>query len=173
MNTRKIVMTGLFIALAIIIPIAFHGINMGGQIFLPMHIPVFLSGILLGPLAGLITGIMTPILSSFLTGMPPMFPMLPIMIFELGVYGLSSGYIGKFFPDKIFVPLLAGMIDGRITAGIVVFVMATFFGVELAPLAFVKAAIIAGIPGILIQLIIIPPLVKIIRGQLRWQYDFR
>lgn len=166
MNTRKIVMTGLFIALGIVLPIAFHSLNMGGQIFLPMHIPVLLAGMILGPLSGLITGIITPILSSFMTGMPPMFPMLPIMIFELGVYGLSAGYIGKIFPDKIFLPLIAGMVDGRIAAGIVVFVMATFFGVEIAtPLAFVKAAIIMGIPGIFIQLVIIPPIVRLLREQ--------
>ncbi|WP_422486418.1 ECF transporter S component [Gudongella sp. DL1XJH-153] len=164
MNTRKIVMTGMFIALGIVLPIAFHSFNMGGPVFLPMHIPVLMAGLTLGPLAGLFTGMITPILSSVLTGMPPMFPMLPIMIFELGVYGLTSGFIAREYPGKIFFPLIAGMIDGRVAAAIVVFVLATFFGVDISPWTFIKGAIVTGVPGILIQLVIIPPLVKAIRG---------
>jgi riboflavin transporter FmnP len=164
MNTRKIVMTGMFIALGVVLPIAFHSFNMGGPVFLPMHIPVLMAGMTLGPLAGLFTGVLTPILSSLMTGMPPMFPMLPIMVFELGVYGLTSGYIAKQMPGRTYFPLIAGMIDGRVMAAVVVFVLATFFGVQMSPWAFLKGAIVTGIPGILIQLVIIPPLVKAIRN---------
>ncbi|MGM0397280.1 MAG: ECF transporter S component [Bacillota bacterium] len=171
MNTRKIVMTGMFIALGIVLPIAFHSFNMGGPIFLPMHIPVLMAGLVLGPLAGFFAGVITPLLSSVLTGMPPMFPMLPIMVAELGIYGLTAGFLASQYPDKVFFPLIAGMIDGRVAAAIVVFVMATFFGVQMEPWAFIKGAIVTGFPGILIQLVIIPPLVKAIRGATGFKVD--
>lgn len=163
MNTKKLAFSAMFVALGILLPMIFHSFNMGGQIFLPMHIPVLMAGLLLGPLSGLLVGVLTPILSSLLTGMPPMFPMLPIMIFELGVYGLSSGYIGKVLNGRVYIPLLAGMIDGRIAAGIVVFILSRGFGAQLSPIPFLKGAIITGLPGILIQLAVIPPLVKLLR----------
>ena len=167
MKTRKTVISGLLIAIGVFLPIIFHSMSMGGQIFLPMHIPVLITGMLLGPLYGTLVGLITPLLSSFFTGMPPAFPMLPIMVFELGTYGLVSGYFSKLFPKKIFIPLLAAMIDGRIAAGLVVFVLSRFFGANIKPLIFLKGAIITGLPGILIQLIIIPPIVYALRKNLR------
>lgn len=164
MKAKRIVLSGLFIAFGIVLPMIFHQFNMGGPVFLPMHIPVLLAGLFLGPIEGLLVGIITPILSSLLTGMPPLFPMLPIMIFELGTYGFVSGYFSRKFPEKLYLSLIAGMIDGRITAGIVVFVMVNFFGVKnMNPIMFVKGAIITGFPGIVIQLVSIPLLVKLMR----------
>lgn len=52
MKTKKIVLSGLFIALGIIVPTIFHSVNLAGAIFLPMHIPVILGGFLLGPACG-------------------------------------------------------------------------------------------------------------------------
>ncbi|MDY0235187.1 MAG: ECF transporter S component [Gudongella sp.] len=166
MKTRKIVTSGLLIAIGLLLPMLFHSINLGGQIFLPMHIPVLIGGMILGPLYGSIVGLITPILSSFFTGMPLAFPMLPIMVFELGIYGLTAGYFSKIFPKRIFLPLLAAMIDGRITAGLVVFVLSRFFGSDLNPLIFLKGAIITGLPGIMIQLILIPPIIIGLRKSL-------
>ncbi|MDX9916580.1 MAG: ECF transporter S component [Gudongella sp.] len=166
MNTRKIAFSAMFIALGLVLPIAFHSFNMGGPMFLPMHIPVLMAGILLGPVAGLFVGIVTPILSSVMTGMPPMFPMLPIMIAELGIYGLSSGYIAKIMKRNAYVPLLVGMVDGRIAASLMVFIMSKFFGAQISAIPYIKGAIITGLPGILIQLVIIPPIIKLMRNNL-------
>lgn len=166
MKTRKIVLSGVFIAIGIILPIIFHSFNMGGQIFLPMHIPVLVAGMFVGPLYGLIVGIITPILSSVLTGMPPAFPMLPIMIFELATYGFVSGYIYNNIKKNTYLALLAGMVDGRIVAAIVVFILARFFGAQMSAINFIKTGIITGLPGIIIQLIFIPPLVKILKRSL-------
>lgn len=166
MNTKKIVYSAMFVAIGILLPVIFHSFNMGGQIFLPMHIPVLISGLFLGPLPGLMIGMITPILSSLLTGMPPIFPMLPIMVVELGVYGLSSGYIGKVMNGKTYLPLIAGMVDGRIAAGIAVFALSRLFGAQLSPIPFLQGAVVTGLPGIIIQLIIIPPIVKALRKNL-------
>ena len=48
-NTRKIVLSALLIAIGVALPQAFHAIPNAGSIFLPMHIPVLVSGFLVGP----------------------------------------------------------------------------------------------------------------------------
>lgn len=164
MKGKKIVLSGLYISMGILLPIVFHQFNMGGQVFLPMHIPVLIAGLTLGPVEGLIVGVLTPILSSFLTGMPVFFPMLPIMIFELVIYGLISGYFNVNLKSKIYISMLMAMVSGRIMAGIVVFILVNFFGMQgTGPYLYVKGAIITGIPGIIIQLLFIPPAVKLLK----------
>mgnify|MGYP000878502134 CR=1 FL=1 len=60
MRARKVVLSGLFIAFGVLLPMIFHQFNMGGPAFLPMHIPVLIAGLFLGPTAGLLVGLVTP-----------------------------------------------------------------------------------------------------------------
>lgn len=163
MNTRNITFIALFIALGLVLPMAFHFLGSGlGAIFLPMHIPVFLAGIILGPAAGLLVGIITPLLSSVLTGMPPLVPMVPIMIIELAIYGWLAGYLIKERKSNIYTGLLITMISGRIGAGLVVWVLVHIFSLTYLPanpMIYVWGTITKGVPGIVVQLVIIPLLI--------------
>lgn len=162
MKTKKLVYTGVFIALGIITPMIFHSVNLGGQIFLPMHIFVFIGGLTLGSTEGLMIGIITPILSSLLTGMPPTLPMLPIMIGELGTYGFVSGYLQE--KKNTYASMVTAMVVGRLVAALVVLVLTKVFQFQMAgPFAYITGAISMGMPGILVQIIVIPPLAKIIK----------
>lgn len=164
MKTRNIVLSGLFIAFGLLLPMIFHQFSMGGPAFLPMHIPVLIGGMLLGPVSGLLIGMVTPVLSSVLTGMPPTFPMLPIMFFELAVYGLVAGYLYKTLNLNIIISLILAMIGGRIVAGLVVYVLAMFFGFQgPGPIPFIQGAILTGLPGIAIQLVLVPIVVSLVR----------
>lgn len=163
MNTKNLVLGAVFIAVGLVLPIAFHMFGGGGPVFLPMHIPVLLAGLLLGPVNGLIVGVVTPILSSLFTGMPPLLPMLPIMIFELAVYGYVTGYIQKKLQKNVYISLIIAMLLGRITAGLVVFTMVNVFAFNLPNIfIFIWGAIAKGLPGIVIQLVLIPILYKIL-----------
>lgn len=161
-KTDDLVKSGLFIALGVILPIFFHFTGVSGKIFLPMHIPVLLGGFYIKPKYMILVGALTPILSSLLTGMPPLFPMLPIMIIELSTYGFMVAYLREKRINK-FINLITSMISGRITAGIVVYIMTLTVGFKANPLLFVKGSIITGLPGIAIQLILIPLLVTLIK----------
>ncbi len=168
MKARKVVLSGLFIAFGVLLPTIFHQFNMGGPAFLPMHIPVLIAGLFLGPMAGLLVGLATPIISSLLTGMPVFFPMLPIMVFELGAYGLVSGLFSEKLKMNSYISLIAAMIGGRIIAGVVVFILATFFGFKGAgPILFVQGAVVTGLPGIIIQLVFVPPVVKLLKQHVK------
>ena len=161
-ETKELVLSGLLLASGIILPMIFHMFGMAGQIALPMHIPVLTGGFLLSPVMALFLGIITPLASSLLTGMPVMFPMAVIMLFELGTYGLIVSLMTK--KNFSAVPsLLVSMISGRIAAGLTVAVLVSLFGVKMNPLLYVKGAIITGIPGIIFQLILIPALLYAVK----------
>lgn len=153
----------MLLALGIILPFSTaHGLGIPGTVLLPMHIPVLLIGLFCGPVYGAACGILIPVLSSILTNMPSFFPMLPIMSGELFTYGLISGLLYTKTPLKkmklgIYPALIAAMICGRIVYGLIFWILTAAFS-EIKALS-VWAAITTGLPGIIIQLILIPSLV--------------
>ncbi|MCL2556446.1 MAG: DUF1893 domain-containing protein [Firmicutes bacterium] len=161
--TKNIAYTAMFVAIGVLLPfVTAHaftpaGIIGPGPIFLPMHIPVILGGLILGPIFGLIVGVLSPLLSSLITGMPVLYPMLPIMIIELSLYGAMSGLFYKKLKFPIFASLPIAMIIGRIGYGLIWLSLLQLNPNMTAP--GIILAIQTGIPGIAIQLIIIPILI--------------
>ncbi len=160
-SAKEITLTALFITLGVILPVVFHQFALAGRIFLPMHIPVFLAGIYVGPVSGLIVGLVCPTLSFLLTGMPPPYA-VPLMSMELPVYGLSVGILIRWIKVPV-LSLLISMILGRLAFGLGLFVLGQFLSLPYGPEAFVKVSIISGLPGIAIQLILIPLLMETIK----------
>lgn len=160
MRTNKLVLTSLFIACGLLLPLAFHSFGMGGRTFLPMHLPVFMGGLLLGWLPGLIIGFLTPLLSSLLTGMPPLIPSLPMMIVELALFGLVAGYLYHDKRQNIYFSLITSMIVGRLGAACVLMLFSDMLGIHLHPLTYVAATFMTGIVGVVFQIVFIPVLVK-------------
>lgn len=160
---RQITLAGFFIAIGLILPMAFHVFG-PGTTFLPMHIPVLIAGFSLSLPMAILVGILTPILSSLLTGMPLIFPVLPFMIFELGAYAAGTSYLYRTLKWNVYISLIVTMIIGRITAMAAVWVLVNYTTAKLPnPLVFITGAITAGIPGIVIQLLLIPPIVILLR----------
>ncbi len=158
-KTYRLVLAGVLVALGVLLPyLTGHMFGLPGTVFLPMHIPVLLIGLLCGPTFGAIGGVLIPALSSALTGMPPVFPMLPIMIGELVVYGAVSGLLYRRAKMPLLPSMLIAMVGGRIMYGLV------FAGLLLANNGALKAlsvtvAFVTGIPGIIAQLILVPLIV--------------
>ena len=157
-KTQKLVLTAMFIATGIVLPIAFHTIPNAGRIFLPMHIPILLCGLIIGFPYGLACGIITPLLSSLATGMPPA-AILPAMVCELAAYGTVSALLMRYFPIKeifarTYVSLIGAMIAGRILFGILNALIFSFG--EYSMRMWLTTAIITALPGIAIQIVIIP-----------------
>jgi len=160
-NTRKLVLTAMFIAIGVVLPQAFHMIPNAGSVILPMHIPVLISGFALGPVYGLVCGILTPLLSHLIFTMPPA-PVLPGMLCELAVYGLTTGLFSRLLKIenslvKNYAVLILSMLCGRVTYGILNALI--FRAGSYSMNAWLSAAFITAIPGIIIQLVLIPILV--------------
>ena len=159
--TKKLVITAMCAALCVVLPYAFHAIPDFGSIFSPIHIPVLLCGLICGWHCGLLCGIVAPLLSSFITGMPPI-GYLPPMLVELAVYGAVAGLIMTLVRTKhlyadLYISLIPAMLVGRILAGLA-------RGFIFAPGGYSYAMWVSGyfvkaIPGIITHLIIIPLLV--------------
>lgn len=167
MKTNKIVLTAFFIALGIVIPfITAHGFSLPGTLLLPMHIPVLVGGFILGPLYGLILGALTPLVSMLITGMPHSL-MLPIMSVELALYGCMSGLFYRQFKFNIYVSLVLAMLVGRIGYGLAWYVPTSFLNMaQFAKVASVSTAFVNGLVGIIIQLVLIPPLVHLLKKEM-------
>jgi len=155
---NKFMITAVCIALCIVLPVALHSIPNAGTLFSPMHIPVLLCGIICGWPYGLLCGLIGPLLSSLLTSMPVM-AKLPFMMVELAVYGMLTGLVmhllrtGKLALD-LYASLLIAMLSGRIVAGI----LRAFFlaGESYSWSIWVTSYFVSCLPGILVQLILIP-----------------
>ena len=161
LTSKDITLTALFITLGVTVPILFHQMALAGRIFSPMHIPVFLAGIFVGPVSGLIVGLACPVMSFLLTGMPPPYA-VPLMSLELPVYGISIGILIRVIKVPVLSLLLA-MILGRLAFALGLFVFGLFLSLPYGPEAFIKVSVITGLPGIAIQLILIPLLIEAIQ----------
>lgn len=161
---KRIVIAGLLLAIGVIVPYIFHMSGIAGPVFLPMHIPVLLGGFLLPPHLAFILGALTPLLNSLVSGMPALFPLAIIMVIELGFYGLITSLLYRKMKVPSILTLIISMVIGRLMAGVTVFLLAIFFSGDLAPafldpIAFIIASVTTGLPGIIIQLILVPTLV--------------
>lgn len=131
---------------------------------MPMHVPVLLAGFLVGPTSGLIVGLLAPGLSNLLTGMPPTYA-VPLMSTELPIYGLVAGITYNRLRLNIYLALLIAMVFGRIMFGLSLFVLGIFIDLPYTAATFFSAggAIVAGLPGIVIQILLIPIIVAAVK----------
>lgn len=149
--------TAGFVALSVGVPYAVHLIGgpIAGRIFLPMHFFVLCAGLLLGWRSGLIAGLLSPIISFALTGMPPANVLLPLTL-EITAYGLVSGLLRRRFHRNIWLSLVGALLAGRI----VVMIAVSMMGVS-PPFSYLASTLIAGLPGIAIQIALLPLVVKL------------
>lgn len=159
MDVRKMVLAAMLVASGILLPVLFHMLGLG-SVFLPMHIPALIAGMMLPWPYALGVGVLTPVLSALLTGMPPVFPMLPIMVVELGVYALSGSLLAHKAGWKPVVALLTSMLLGRVAASLAAYVMVGVFQAPLPPTpwAYFAAMVSGGLPGLAVQLVLLPSL---------------
>lgn len=163
MSTRKITYTGLFAALGIILPQAFHMIGGPGigTVLLPMHIPVLVGAMLLGPASGVIIALISVLVGMGL-GMPPVTVGI-FMLFELSAYGIVAGLLFKKMKLNAYVSLIGAMIAGRLVSLGVINLALALFAVKLPPVFGSIAMFATGVPGMILHLVLIPVLVIVLK----------
>jgi len=161
-NTKKLTISAMFLGLALVLPFLTGQIKQIGNMLCPMHIPVLLCGFLCGGPWGMTVGFIAPLLRSLIFGMPMMFPSAVCMAVELGTYGAVSGILHSVFRKKkwmVYPTLLIAMAAGRIIWGIAMFICMGFNTDKFGMSAFVSGAVVTAIPGIVIQILLIPIIV--------------
>ncbi len=165
-NVLKLTYAGLCLALCLVLPFLTGQIPQIGSKLLPMHIPVLLCGFLCGPVWGLGVGLVAPILRSLIFEMPPLFPTAMAMAFELAAYGLLAGLFYKLLPKKtpyLYAALILAMLGGRLVWGLAMTVLMGVSGKSFSLATFWAGAFANAWPGIILQLVLIPPVVAALK----------
>lgn len=156
--TKKLVLSGLFLALALLLPMLIGQIPEIGSLLSPMHIPVYLCGFVCGPFWGAAVGLIAPLLKMALFQVPAL-PMATAMAFELCFYGLVSGLVYPRLPRQpisLYISLLLAMVSGRIAFGLAMLAVMGLQGTTYTMTMFLTSALFGAIPGIIAHFIIVP-----------------
>ena len=160
------------IALAVIIPQIVHLAlgQPGGVQLLPMYLPVLIGGCLLGWKWALAVGILSPVVSFAITslmGNPmPALPRLPFMMAELAVFAIVSGLFStKIYENGLwaFPAVILAQLAGR---AVFLGLVAIFQSVAPFTVPMIWGQICAGWLGLVIQAILVPIIVIVIRALL-------
>ncbi len=168
-NIKKLTLSALFLALGLVLPFLTMQIPEIGNMLLPMHIPVLLCGFVCGWQYGLVIGFITPLLRSAIFGMPFMIPNALGMAFELATYGAIAGILYYLLKDKkasTYISLIGAMLAGRAVWGVASYFIYSLLTEKAFTWAiFAGGAFLEAIPGIVLQLVIIPPFVMVLKKQ--------
>ncbi len=165
-NTKNLVTAALCLALCMVLPFLTGQIPQIGNALSPMHFPVLLAGFLCGPWWALAVGAAAPLLRFFLFHSPALYPTGIAMCFELAAYGLTSGLLYRSLPKRpanIYASLIAAMLAGRVVWGAVRVVLSGVSGEPFTWQMFMAGAFLKAVPGIIIQIVLIPLLVMALR----------
>ncbi len=160
---RELALGGLFGALGIALPLAFHAAQLG-KMMLPMHFPILILGLLVRPAIAGTVGAIVPLLSALLTGMPPLAPPTAIMMcFELAALGATASVLASRLRWNPWAASVGAILVARTVLGLAVIAVGPLLGFRVSAFAYVAAAVVAGLPGIIIQLATIPLLITWLR----------
>lgn len=165
-DIKKLTLAAMFLAIGQVLPFITGQIPEIGRMLCPMHFPILLCGFFCGwQYAGLV-GFICPLLRSVLFSMPAMQSAIG-MAFELCAYGIVAGLMSKKLGTgslkNIFIALITAMVAGRIVWGLAQMVILGIRGTGFTFAAFLAGAITNAVPGIILQLILIPLIVNALK----------
>jgi hypothetical protein len=151
------VLAGLLLAAALALPIFFHALGLGST-FMPMFFPLALAGFLVAPSLAMITGTAALLLSALLTGMPPFYPPIAFIMMAEGLLftGLPRG-LQRWLRLPVWLTLLIILLLDRLLLLLLVQASAAFM--ELPPRLLGWAAVLHGVPGLVLMLAVLPWLI--------------
>jgi hypothetical protein len=96
--------------------------------------------------------------------MPPTYA-VPLMTLELPIYGLIAGLCYQRLRMNIYVTLMLAMIVGRFMFALGLLVLGLFMDLPYTATVFfsTSGAIATGLPGIAMQIILVPLIVAAVR----------
>lgn len=166
-NVKKLAVTAMLFAVGIVLPFFIGQIPAIGKMLLPMHIPVLLCGFIVGWQYGALIGFLLPIVRGLVFGMPPLYPNAVAMAFEMAAYGLVSGYLYSHArwqcTKMLYISLVTAMLAGRIVWAFAEVILLGIGGNIFTWKMFAAGAFLNAIPGIIVQLTLIPLIMVVLR----------
>ncbi len=158
--TKNLTLSAMFLALGLVLPLLTGQIPQIGNMLLPMHLPVFLCGLICGWQYGGVIGFVTPLLRYVIFGMPVLYPTGLAMSLELMTYGIVAGLLYAISKWQCVVALyrclIIAMLAGRAVWGVTEVILLGLSGDSFTWQAFFAGAFLNAVPGIILQLILIP-----------------
>ena len=158
----RLALSALFLAMALLLPLLTGQNRELGNVFCLIHIPVLLCGFFCGPWYALTVGAIAPLLRFLIFSAPPVMPTGLAMCFELATYGMVSGLLYRLLPKKppyLYVALIVAMLLGRLVWGSAMTVLMGLGKTEFGWEIFLANGFVKALPGIAIQIVLIPILV--------------
>jgi len=157
-NLRAMVVSAAMGALALTLPVVFHAVGLGSK-FLPMLLPLLLNGFLVPWSWAVLTGATMPLVSALLTGMPPLYPPVALIMSCEGVMlGGVAAIVYRASRPRVWPALLAAMVSGRAASFALIWILAKYFG--LPPVLASFATFLQSLPGVALQLTVVPLVVR-------------
>lgn len=159
-TTKNLTLSAMFLAIGMVLPFLTGQIPQIGNMMLPMHIPVLLCGVICGWQYGAALGFILPLIRYMVFGMPVLFPTGIAMAFEMLTYGLVIGLVYSLSRWKCIVSLyralVSAMIAGRVVWAVAQMILLGVSGGAFTMKMFLAGAFFNAVPGIIIQLVLIP-----------------
>ncbi|MBO5065744.1 MAG: ECF transporter S component [Clostridia bacterium] len=164
---KTLLIASMLFCTGLVLPLLTGQIPQIGNMLLPMHIPVFLCGLICNWKYGAVVGATLPLVRSLIFGMPVLFPTAIAMAFELAAYGFLSGLIYErsrwHCIKSLYLCLGLSMLGGRIVWGIAQTFLLGFSENGFTFTLFITNGFINAIPGIILQLILIPSIMLAVK----------
>ena len=166
-NVKKLAVTAMLFAVGMVLPFFIGQIPAIGKMLLPMHIPVLLCGFIVGWQYGALIGFLLPIVRGLVFGMPPLYPNAVAMAFEMAAYGFVSGYLYSHArwqcTKMLYISLVTAMLAGRLVWAFAEAILLGIGGNTFTWEMFAAGAFLNAIPGIIVQLVLIPLIMVALR----------
>lgn len=166
-NVKKLAVTAMLFAVGMVLPFFIGQIPAIGKMLLPMHIPVLLCGFIVGWQYGALIGFLLTIVRGLVFGMPPLYPNAVAMAFEMAAYGFVSGYLYSHArwqcTKMLYISLVTAMLAGRLVWAFAEVILLGIGGNIFTWKMFAAGAFLNAIPGIIVQLTLIPLIMVALR----------
>ena len=159
----RLSLSAMLLALGLVLPFLTGQIPEIGSMLLPMHLPALICGFVCGWQWGIAVGFVLPIMRSLIFGMPPMIPTALGMAFELAAYGAAAGLLYRMLKVRgcTLISLVGAMLIGRVVWGAASYVIyQALMGKTFALSMFWMSGFVNAWPGMVLQLIVVPLVVK-------------
>lgn len=166
-TTIHLTFSALLLALALFLPFLTGQIPEIGRMLSPLHIPAMLAGFVLPLPWAVPLAFAMPLVRSLIFSSPPMLPMAITMAFELATYALVISILAKRLAKSftgIILTLIAAMVVGRLVYAIAFYIVMLAMGNPFNLQAVITGLTVEGLPGIIVQLVLIPPIVLALRS---------
>ncbi len=174
---RDVTLAGLFGALAMALPLAFHAVPGAGPIWQPMYLPLLALGLLVSWETALVAGALVPMVSALVTGMPPLVPPVALLM-AAELAALAGGAsLARRLGLGLWPATLVGQVAARLAGVVALVTIGRALGIERGVWEYAVLSLAVAWPGLLLQWLVVPSVVATIeRASLlgaRWREDQR